>query len=492
MKLKLGLSNGITVGRFGSSGGAGDTTGPACAITSASSGVVAGAFSVTITFTNPETGNPEAVTGFALGDITCSANAGAGNLANPSTGVYTATITPTSSGAVTVDINAGVCTDAAGNNNTAATQFSISAIVYTLKDVFTTDDAAPITTPRTCEPGPGTLTITDTNNTLSIASSQLSAAIGANGTYDWRVIGSAIARATGLALGIDYKPTGGTPVSNVGFCNNAAGNNEGYFIGLAWRSNSANLQMPYSLSSVGLSGLTTNNNVRLVVALTATRSYLIAKTLSYAGGLNFTEYSILFVPRHGAPANVYPILVERSNIEITTMDNLAVAQLPAPFTSEFGLATGYSASPSSGATLTHTADGLAEITWTAATSATLELNIRQTDADNRWIIRCTQADSTIKIIERNAGVETERGSAAQTWTNGTAYSIQVQFYGNNIYTFVASGGLWEYYVKASYTSASFQNTATGASLTATAGALANFATYPRVLSGTALTVLQGF
>jgi hypothetical protein len=113
----------IVLGLLG--GGVSDTTGPACAITSTSSGAVAGAFSVTITFTDPATGLPEAVIGFALGDITCSANAGAGTLANPSTGVYTATITPTSTGAVTVQVEANKVTDAALNNNTASNTFSI-------------------------------------------------------------------------------------------------------------------------------------------------------------------------------------------------------------------------------------------------------------------------------------------------------------------------------------------------------------------------------
>ena len=35
-------------------------------------------------------------------------------------------------------------------------------VEFLLRDEFTTPDAAPITSPRTCEPGPGTLTFVDT------------------------------------------------------------------------------------------------------------------------------------------------------------------------------------------------------------------------------------------------------------------------------------------------------------------------------------------
>jgi len=50
------------------------------------------------------------------------------------------------------------------------TWISKNALLY---DTFTTPDAAPITSPRTCEPGPGTLTISQTNNPFSIVGGEL-------------------------------------------------------------------------------------------------------------------------------------------------------------------------------------------------------------------------------------------------------------------------------------------------------------------------------
>ncbi|QNL18864.1 hypothetical protein HXX25_05595 [Hyphobacterium sp. CCMP332] len=108
-----------------------DNRAPTLAI-SGPTGPVSGAFTATFTFS-------DAVTGFALGDIDLN-NAVASNFAAVvpagdgltsiasarSEYTYTATITPTADGAVTVDVAGSVATDAAGNNNTAATQFSVN------------------------------------------------------------------------------------------------------------------------------------------------------------------------------------------------------------------------------------------------------------------------------------------------------------------------------------------------------------------------------
>ena len=73
-------------------------------------------FTATFTFS-------EAVTGFAMGDITLT-NASASNFTATSTTVSTALVTPTASGTVTVDVPANAAQDAAGNGNTAATRAS--------------------------------------------------------------------------------------------------------------------------------------------------------------------------------------------------------------------------------------------------------------------------------------------------------------------------------------------------------------------------------
>jgi len=87
-----------------------DTTPPTVALTSAASSTVNASFTVTATFS-------EATTNFVLGDITVT-NGTASNFSGSGT-TYTFTVNPTLNGSVSVDIGAGVATDAAGNGNIA-------------------------------------------------------------------------------------------------------------------------------------------------------------------------------------------------------------------------------------------------------------------------------------------------------------------------------------------------------------------------------------
>ena len=91
-----------------------DMTPPDVSI-SAPRGAQNSAFDVTITFT-------EAVSDFEQSDLTLSGTATASITAWTTTDntVFTATITPTTGGGVNSSVAAGVATDAAGNNNTAA------------------------------------------------------------------------------------------------------------------------------------------------------------------------------------------------------------------------------------------------------------------------------------------------------------------------------------------------------------------------------------
>ena len=95
-----------------------DTTAPALSIQNAPSIVNStDAFSVTFVFS-------ENVTGLALGDITVG-NGIASNLQG-SGASYTADITPSGAGNITIEVAANVAQDGAGNNNIAATGVSVT------------------------------------------------------------------------------------------------------------------------------------------------------------------------------------------------------------------------------------------------------------------------------------------------------------------------------------------------------------------------------
>ena len=112
---------------------AGDTTPPTVVITDDKTAVTNAAVTYTFTFS-------EAVAGFTADDITV-ANGTKGALTAVSTTVYTLVVTPTAGfeGNVTVNVAAGVATDAAANPNTAATQ-SVQAVDTKAPTLVISDD----------------------------------------------------------------------------------------------------------------------------------------------------------------------------------------------------------------------------------------------------------------------------------------------------------------------------------------------------------------
>ena len=116
-----------------------DTTAPDVSI-SVPSGTQNSVFDVTITFT-------EAVSGFVQLELSLSGTATASITswsANTDNDVYTATITPATSGMVTLNVAAGVATDAANNGNTAATAQTVTIDLSVLVAIPDTNLAAAV------------------------------------------------------------------------------------------------------------------------------------------------------------------------------------------------------------------------------------------------------------------------------------------------------------------------------------------------------------
>ncbi|MEG4037710.1 Ig-like domain-containing protein, partial [Microcoleus sp. S36b_A4] len=112
-----------------------DVTAPTVALTSASPTTTNAPFLVTATFS-------ESVTGFIASDVTLT-NSTISNFTGSGT-TYTFTVTPTATGAVTVDIPAATAIDTAGNNNTAAAQLTRTADITAPTVALTS--ASPTTT----------------------------------------------------------------------------------------------------------------------------------------------------------------------------------------------------------------------------------------------------------------------------------------------------------------------------------------------------------
>eukprot|EP00899_Mesostigma_viride_P015383 jgi/Mesvir1/23846/Mv10649-RA.1 len=95
-----------------------DITGPTVALSTLAVLTNTSPVTVTVTFNEP-------VTGFELADITVEGGT-AGALLDVTSSQFTVQITPLGQGVVTVDVAAGVVTDAAGNGNTAAPKLAFT------------------------------------------------------------------------------------------------------------------------------------------------------------------------------------------------------------------------------------------------------------------------------------------------------------------------------------------------------------------------------
>ena len=161
-----------------------DNVAPTMTITAANSSGTAVADSaitndatLTVTFTSSE-----ATSNFAAADITVSGGA-ISNFAATSSTVYTATFTPTAAGATTIDVAVNTFTDAAGNNNAAATQFNWSYDSQpgapTMTITAANSSGTAVADGATTNDGTLTVTFTSSEATSNFASTDITVSGGA-------------------------------------------------------------------------------------------------------------------------------------------------------------------------------------------------------------------------------------------------------------------------------------------------------------------------
>lgn len=331
-------------------------------------------------------------------------------------------------------------------------------ITYLLRDQFTTDDAAPLTSPRTCEPGPSTITVTDTGNKLSISGAQLVKATGA--TY--KFVGSAQTRKGGLAFYCRDKITTTNNHAKIVLSTNGAAFTDGlrYHVGASnYVYDSAT-----AVATYGINPIADAFEETLVIERPTAGCIVLGRAGIYG------KWTIIYIGYKSTATTLYPAyIVDESTAANGITKEFSTLILGGNCATDFGLASYYSATPTSPENVTGTINGFEEITWTPDTDEVLELEFGKADADNRHIIRCSQAGSTIKTIKVTAGTESELSTAAQTFTVGTAYRIAVRVFYSNIQAWVNSVS------KANLTEAIVNNAGYGASGFTTA---TNYAVYP--------------
>jgi hypothetical protein len=345
---------------------------------------------------------------------------------------------------------------------------------YFFLDQFTTPEAAPLATPRTAEPGPGTLTVVDTNNRISIASGQL-VINGVTAAADRVASTATVARKAGRAL-VQFHPeitsygaTGGS--TRMGLSTSATDATLTNGIDL----NVSTFRIKSASSVIDTVTATSFTLCWYAFMMRATGGFVLRRQA--AAGL-FTLEWVYALSNAALYHKIYLNTAETRNFKV---DPWAIMDFGAPLSSDAGIATTLTATPADGATATMRPNAVVEFTWTVATGQTLELDVRRTDANNRWVIRCSQAGSTMKLIQIQAGVETERASSATTFTDATVHRIVAICSENTIRTWEGLSSTDALTAKANYSSASFNNTATGVAVNGFVTG-ANLIAWPRYIT----------
>jgi hypothetical protein len=275
--------------------------------------------------------------------------------------------------------------------------------VYLLRDEFTTNVAAPVPSPRNCEPGPGQLTLSQVAGQFSIVGGLLTVAVGSN--FEPRAASANFARVVGRTtlcrVGL---PVAGV-ISRFGWDN--GGNlveTHGFLI-------TAGGDLGARIGGLGLSqGITTPSGFEYECAFVLRSSgafYLIK------GGA-ITNWKLVWVD---AGVNSTPVASKATVSTGTgaggggTFDGMRAIDLPAPWNTDFGIATDRKAGAvANGTTFNHAANGLIE--WTETTvppGSNTSIRFRQQDALNYWFIQITTTGAMF-LTEVAAGVTTNRAN----------------------------------------------------------------------------------
>jgi hypothetical protein len=296
--------------------------------------------------------------------------------------------------------------------------------LFILRDEFITAEAAPIASPRTMEPDGGTLTLVQNDGQMSIVDGKLIVPAQTTPNYgDLSAYNStALAKSTGLAVallinidtvdvgqfggfkyaasgafsswnGMVYRDSYGIQLTDSGGSNRKGLTNEPFY-GLVQDESIVIIQQD-------------NKHIMFINGMIATIGLAAAQSTSYSG---FANYSNAF-----------------------KMDYYRVAQLPAPFTSEDGIALHRDTTPTSGDTVVGSEDGYIVFTWSAGAGEVLNIRFRRVDDDNCMIVRCDQANSWIRLYRRQGGSETQVATGAFTFNISTSYRIFVRYIMNIIH-----------------------------------------------------------
>lgn len=350
---------------------------------------------------------------------------------------------------------------------------------YLLRDDFTTAEAAPLASPRTAEPGPGTLTLVQNDGQFSISGGKLAfPAQTTPAAGDQGFIGAGLSRVAGRALISKINASTMADMFNSVWAsaNSIVFGGFGNMAGGFYMETASLYVVEFAVGFIVAGGLSAATEYSVCTVQRASGHFALIK-----GGI-YTNWTLLYVGATSNTATVYPAF--SNSKAVGTLDTFRVLDLPAPFDDDYGLATDrLSGAVSAGATFTHEADCVIEWTQTTLPSAAgTVVHFRRQDADNNWYIQIQGTD--FYLAERVAGSPVTRAQALGVMSNGHRIVIvcdgtTIRGYSNNV-------------LRWTYSSATNFAAETNARLDAlgTSAVVSDFVTWPRQLTGAAATILD--
>lgn len=341
---------------------------------------------------------------------------------------------------------------------------------FLLRDDFTTDASAPLTSPRTCEPGPGQLTFTQTNGNFSISSGNLVVPVASPTGYNVvEFYSDAITRAAGRTMFYKTSPLGeavlGWMTSGAAASAGAAAPQLTSFV----LRDHGYLNAPHPGNYIG--------TIEVAIVLRSAGAFFFAK------GTPLTQWTLLWLNNTITTDPVYAA----GNFYNTgaTIDYVRVCDLPAPFNSDFGIAALNVASPVSATEYTGAADALIDMTVTAPGSLDGEVTTRcgfyyRADADLTPAWHCYVDGAGAFNLDSIAsdGTRTNRIAVAGVIAGGATVTLRAYAGGTRHDTYTLAGTTWT--KRGAQINVSLNDTATTIEPEIPAGwSAANLRCYPR-------------
>lgn len=362
-------------------------------------------------------------------------------------------------------------------------------VTFLYREQFTADESAPLATPRTAAPGPGSFVLVQTDGQFSTSGGKLvfpaqtTAATGDQGIRS----SATLTRTAGLAMSARISTNAVNKTFNVGFSTssavpslttNATQCMSAGSLSSRITANVANVQVPCGDFAI-------NTEYDLCVVLLASGALYLIR-----GGA-YLDWTLLYVDSSVSSATLYSFFGNYN--AVGTLDNWVVAQLGAPLTDSANLLTDSEAGTVAlSTTFSHEANFLLLFTVTTLPSAgEIIVAVRQQDASNRWEIRISDA-GVLRLMQVTAGSATQRGTASNVVNGSNVFVSMLAGIAYVINMTTATYFTSNYFRYASATAYATQTTGVVADL-ATGGVISNLKTYPMNISGAAKTMLdQGF